>query len=1107
MGRKPTSLGEIVQLDTLTVSPHPGRPAIKQFTAHDPVAKWTCAQAWRHATAHNAKRFLDKLQADMPFPSEAIQVDGGSEFKADFETECQRRGIDLFELPPRSPKRNGHVERNNGTWRYEFYATWDLPNDDLDYINRWIDAFADEFNTFRPHQALGGHTPAQYLAKQPAEETLPSQYVLNQDKALSREPFGTMMCLANPPTDVPRRTRRNARMVVVRRHHRTGSSTSEDSAHRNHGNNTDEAAAHQRGPTRPEAAPRTTPPAYVARRPSFSGASHRIHTGTLPSGDAPCALPDGENRRMAKRMLVDASHAEETRVVVANGTRLEEFDFESAARKQLKGNVYLAKVMRAEPSLQAAFVDYGGNRHGFLPFGEIHPDYYQIPVADREALYEEQETAERPGGGAQPVEQAPKGEAEIQAEPGAEDLPRAPDGDPHPQGAETANDGGGESEESGDGGDEPATDGDVEVLGGDEMDDLERRRLQASRSLLSRRYHIQEVIKKRQIMLVQVVKEERGNKGAALTTYLSLAGRYIVLMPNAIRGGGISRKIVDADDRRRLKKITNDLDIPARMSVIVRTAGLSRSKAEIKRDLDYLLRRWQDIRELTLQSTAPCIINEEANLIRRSIRDLYTRDIEQILIEGEEGYRTAKGFMKTLIPSHTAKVQPYRDRIPLFTRYQIESQLDSMYRPEIQLKSGGYLVINPTEALVSIDVNSGRSTKERNIEETALKTNLEASEEIARQLRLRDLAGLIVIDFIDMDESRNQRAVERKLKETMRNDRARIRIGRISAFGLMELSRQRLRPSLLEASMERCTSCRGTGVRRSVESSAVHVLRAIEEEGLQERSSEIVVRIPAAVALYVMNWKRRMLGEIEQRYEFAVHFQQDDDLVPPNYSIESMRARPSTPDEPSEESGEEESDGAKANQDAEAKEGEPIKRRRRRKPRGDAAEEAAPEADAARDATEPEEAETRADTDAKKDDGQRAKRRRRGRRGGRRRTTKQREELRETGEEAPEEPAAAADVETPAAPAPTDEPPVTATAPADDGEPAATAGGRMVELIARASSLAPLSSSADAAGPSGESAAGASNESDGDGTEPDRELEEIERPPRRGWWQRLGTPR
>ena len=760
---------------------------------------------------------------------------------------------------------------------------------------------------------------------------------------------------------------------------------------------------------------------------------------------------------MAKRMLIDASHPEETRVVVANGTRLEEFDFESAARKQLKGNVYLAKVMRVEPSLQAAFVDYGGNRHGFLPFNEIHPDYYQIPVADREALYEEQEaaaqerhpvSATRADGGAAESRTEPNTEESGAAEAGvpepavpADDIPG--DGTPPedsgaledaaaPESAAAAKNGNGVDAPSG---------GDVEDLGGDEMDDQERRRLQASRDLLGRRYHIQEVIKKRQIMLVQVVKEERGNKGAALTTYLSLAGRYMVLMPNAVRGGGISRKIVNAEDRRRLKTIVKDLDIPPRMAAIVRTAGLSRSRAELKRDLEYLLRRWQDIRELTLQSTAPCVINEEANLIRRSIRDLYARDIEQILIEGDEGYRTAKSFMKILIPSHTAKVQPYRDRIPLFVRYQIESQLDSMYSPEIPLKSGGYLVIDPTEALVAIDVNSGRATRERSVEETALKTNLEASEEIARQLRLRDLAGLIVVDFIDMDENRNQRAVERKLKEAMRNDRARIRIGRISAFGLLELSRQRLRPSLMEASMEHCAGCGGTGVRRSVESSAVHALRAIEEEGLQGRNAEIAVRMPATVALYLLNRKRQALAEIEQRYDFVVRFQQDDALVPPNYAIERIQVRSGPADEPP------------AGGDAEAETGEPgrKRRRRRRKPRSEAAEEAATAAPERPEGTEDAE-----DGKDDKDDDSRstAKRRRRGRRGGRRRTAKPREE---TSKETP-----APDAAPEEAPSP---PPLPA---ADEGAPAADEDTPAADEGAPATAEAPT-------------------------------------PPRRGWWQRFGS--
>ena len=782
---------------------------------------------------------------------------------------------------------------------------------------------------------------------------------------------------------------------------------------------------------------------------------------------------------MAKRMLIDASHAEETRVVVADGTRLEEFDFESAARKQLKGNVYLAKVMRVEPSLQAAFVDYGGNRHGFLPFNEIHPDYYQIPVADREALYAEQAEVDDETVAARP-DAAPENGSQDEARAGDEAPPA---GDAEPAEAETADAaeaaeatteedgaaGDGAESANGDGSTDDDTaasngtgesrgsrngdGGDVEVMGGDEMDDLERRRLQASRSLLSRRYRIQEVIKKRQILLVQVVKEERGNKGAALTTYLSLAGRYIVLMPNAIRGGGISRKIVNADDRRRLKKIMSDLDIPARMAVIVRTAGLSRSKTEIRRDLEYLLRRWQNIRDLTMESMAPCVINEEANLIRRSIRDLYTRDIEQILIEGDEGYKTAKGFMKTMIPSHAARVKPYRDRIPLFVRYQIESQLDSMYGPELQLKSGGYLVINPTEALVAIDVNSGRATKERTIEETALRTNLEAAEEIARQLRLRDLAGLIVIDFIDMDESRNQRAVERKLKESMRVDRARIRMGRISPFGLMELSRQRLRPSLVEASMERCVSCGGTGVRRSVESSAVHALRAIEEEGLQGRSAEILLRVPAAVGLYILNRKRRMLEEIEQRYEFAVSFEQDDSLVPPSYAIERLAARTAPVEEAAEEDA---AEAVQADVEAKAKAeaAEPAKkrRRRRRKPRGEATEAAAAEASAPAAEPEPAQPEGQEDEqtehsaaagDGKAEEAPRTKRRRRGRRGGRGRAAKQQEQQetpRESqdeaaAEQAPPAPLAAAE-DAPPAPTPVLESEPAAAAPEPDAESA-----------------------------------------------------------------------
>ncbi len=688
-----------------------------------------------------------------------------------------------------------------------------------------------------------------------------------------------------------------------------------------------------------------------------------------------------------KRMLIDSSHAEETRVVVATGTRLDEFDFETSTRKQLKGNIYLAKVIRVEPSLQAAFVEYGGNRHGFLPFSEIHPDYYQIPLADREALFREQEAAaekaeadedaeaekaEAASGGSFATEPAPENDTEGSAYdmPAPEDIgiPELPPLDAStdsweaPAARPTSDEGGadpdswsnldappppllarapedddlgvpefepplpleGEPAEGllpptwAQGFDEPIKaqpaypsdhsepaqppssqetgprengNGGVEEVGGDEIDDAERRRAHVSRSLLSRRYKIQEVIKKRQIMLVQVVKEERGTKGAALTTYLSLAGRYCVLMPNAIRGGGISRKIVNAEDRRRLKSITSELEVPGRMGLIVRTAGMNRTKAEIKRDFEYLIRQWESIRDLTLQSTAPCLIYGEADLIRRSIRDLYTKEIEEILVEGEEGYRVAKDFMRTLIPSHTAKVQPYRDRVPLFVRHQIESQLDSMYSPQVQLRSGGYMVMNQTEALVAIDVNSGRATKERNIEETAYRTNMEAADEVARQLRLRDLAGLIVIDFIDMDESRNQRAVERRLKEALKSDRARIQVGRISAFGLLEMSRQRLRPSLAEASMESCTACGGTGMLRSTESAALHVLRAIEEEGMRDRASEIRVRVPSRVAMYVLNHKRHALAAIEARYTFLTSFAEDNTLVPPGIEIERVRAR------------------------------------------------------------------------------------------------------------------------------------------------------------------------------------------------------------------------
>lgn len=547
-----------------------------------------------------------------------------------------------------------------------------------------------------------------------------------------------------------------------------------------------------------------------------------------------------------QRMLIDATHPEETRVVVIAGHRLDDFDVEVASRKQLKGNIYLAKVTRVEPSLQAAFVDYGGNRHGFLAFNEIHPDYYQIPVEDRQALIAEHDAAEKADEAA--VQQAENGEAKP---PGA-----------------------------------------VETVGGDDDEEIVGRRPNAPR----RHYKIQEVIKRRQILLVQVVKEERGTKGAALTTYLSLAGRYCVLMPNTARGGGISRKIAGGSDRKRLKSVLNELEIPEGMAVIVRTAGASRSKAEIRRDYDYLIRLWADVRALTLESIAPALVYEEGSIIKRAIRDLYTNDIEEVLVAGDEAYRHAKDFMKMLIPSHAKRVKLYKDEaVSLLRRYQVEDQLAAIHSPQVQLKSGGYIVINSTEALVAIDVNSGRATRERNIEETALRTNLEAADEIARQLRLRDLAGLIVIDFIDMENSRNQAQVERRLKEAMRNDRARIQIGRISPFGLLELSRQRLQPSLIETSSVPCPHCGGTGIRRSTDSSALAVLRALEEEGARQRAEEVTVHVASAVALYILNQKRAALDDLEKRFGMRILIMSDDSLIPPDHRIERTRARTGQP--------------------------------------------------------------------------------------------------------------------------------------------------------------------------------------------------------------------
>jgi len=541
---------------------------------------------------------------------------------------------------------------------------------------------------------------------------------------------------------------------------------------------------------------------------------------------------------MTKRMLIDASHAEETRVVVVDGTRVEEFDFESRAKKQLRGNIYLAKVTRVEPSLQAAFVEYGGNRHGFLAFNEIHPDYYQIPLADREALMREE----------------------------------AEDEDDHHHGAHAEGDG---DDEGGNG------------AGHDDDDDMEEE-LARRRRRLMRRYKIQEVIKRRQIMLIQVVKEERGNKGAALTTYLSLAGRYCVLMPNTARGGGVSRKITSATDRKRLKGVIQALDTPDGMGLIVRTAGAKRTKAEIGRDYDYLMRLWENIRDVTLHSVAPALIYEEEDLVKRAIRDMYDKDLEGIVVEGEAGYREAKDFMRMLMPSQAKKITAYREPTPLFIKARVEDTLAQIYSPVVPLKSGGYLVINQTEALVAIDVNSGKATRERNIEATALKTNMEAAEEASRQLRLRDLAGLIVIDFIDMEEAKNNRAVEKKVKDSLKDDRARIQMGKISQFGLMEISRQRRRTGVLEGTTHVCPHCQGVGRVRSLESSALSMLRVVELEAAKNGPGLIHLRVPAAVALYILNEKRDYLVRLRTQQGLTVNVLVDENLSDVDHEIERI---------------------------------------------------------------------------------------------------------------------------------------------------------------------------------------------------------------------------
>ncbi len=903
------------------------------------------------------------------------------------------------------------------------------------------------------------------------------------------------------------------------------------------------------------------------------------------------------------KMLIDASHPEETRVVVVRGNRIEEFDFESQDKKQLKGNIYLARVTRVEPSLQAAFVEYGGNRHGFLAFSEIHPDYYQIPVADRQALLAaEAEEAqadhddEHSGGEHKERDRSRRnrrrgskardhGDEANHAEEGAQDAAAAADDDqsgdtvavaenafepvesaadetrpenedaPQPESEaddQSASAEGAHSAEASDDAAEDATETDGSKPGsmaaaaegdvisepvpeqddssedehgasaeGDSEASSESEREEGGRGTIEevassngddehevesvgaedaleearnrrkpprRQYKIQEVIKRRQILLVQVVKEERGNKGAALTTYLSLAGRYSVLMPNTARGGGISRKITNAQDRKRLKEIMTDLEVPEGMGVILRTAGESRTKAEIKRDYEYLMRMWENVRSLTLQSTAPTLVYEEGSLIKRSVRDLYNKDINEVLVSGEEGYREAKDFMRMLMPSHAKVVQPYRDTTPIFVRSGIEGQLDRMVQPQVTLKSGGYLIINQTEALVSIDVNSGRSTKEHSIEETALHTNLEAAEEVARQLRLRDLAGLIVIDFIDMEESRNNRTVEKRLKECLKNDRARIQVGRISHFGLLEMSRQRIRASVLESTMKPCPHCGGTGHVRSDSSVALMVVRAIEEFLLKDSRNHITVRTPAVTALYVLNHKRSTLIELEKRFGVIITIEADESTASQHYVITrgAIAEKPAgfveihtqtgfadeeEPEDDIVEDEDEEEAAAAQGEDTQSDGSRDRKRRRRRRRRGgkdrdtdEQAHEAGADtvADAAEDdasgSDDDEDAATEGDAETvKADDGQ-PKKRRRGKRGGRRNRNGEEDgaEIAAAEDETPED----GDAQASADEAEAAEQPVAEAGIAAAGAPVAT---ETVEIVAEADEAEAIAEQPEAA--------------------------------------------
>jgi ribonuclease E len=974
---------------------------------------------------------------------------------------------------------------------------------------------------------------------------------------------------------------------------------------------------------------------------------------------------------MANKMLIDANHPEETRVVVLRGNRVEEFDFENAARKQLRGNIYLAKVTRVEPSLQAAFVDYGGNRHGFLAFSEIHPDYYQIPVADRQALIEEEQraqreedeeerggrrrgrnrhrgadrkrgredivksdvvSAEQPGEAAEssPTEAAPEGEAVAEqtaeatmlaadiVEPAMEDEPlpspdetasqderdeddeddedeeeqddndddededddeeRAEAGDtavesaaseersdfenatvaPAPGDTNEGDNGAREGEagaavsDNGHADEAPHEDDVVESVGGDadmtdEVPDRTRR--------FRRQYKIQEVIKRRQVMLVQVVKEERGSKGAALTTYLSLAGRYSVLMPNTARGGGISRKVTNAEDRRRMKEIAEELEVPEGMGVILRTAGANRSNAEVKRDFEYLLRLWETVRDLTLKSQAPTLVYEEGSLIKRSIRDLYHKDIEEIVVEGDAAYQEAKDFMRMLMPSHVQSVVAYRDTQPIFTRYGIETQLDAMFSPTVQLKSGGYIVINQAEALVAIDVNSGRATREHSIEETALKTNSEAAAEIARQLRLRDLAGLIVIDFIDMDEKRNNRTVERKMKDALKDDRARIQVGRISHFGLLEMSRQRIRASVLESSTEICPHCGGTGHMRSVGSVALQLLRALDEALMKGATHNLIARTRSDVAIYVLNHKRAHLRDLEERYRVTITITTDPTMTGlPAYAIDrgeqvlsaeqaralTVRYEQALPRAPEDENEPIEADAAAAAPEGEAEETEFVGaegeqrgadgRRRRRGRRGGrgrhrrdergapvegadaqaAPEEAGEDFELEAERGEAEDLDAAPERGERSDRGERSeedagRRRRRGRRGGRRNRGEGREPGASQGSEGGDEFAASAE-EAPAEREPRHIPVRTESEPSFEPSPVASppvthAEPVMQEAPRRRSTIREPAPALDAGTepaaftpPSPQPAPAAQPE----------EAAEADRPRRFGWWSKRG---